>query len=69
MVPIPMSSLELNKAEMPAILLAQEPERERNLDAICKIIENCAKAGIPAVKYNLTMLGVVRTPSTPGRAC
>jgi len=26
-----------------------------------------AKAGIPAVKYNLTILGVVRTESTPGR--
>src|SRR5207245_5472837 len=33
----------------------------------CQMIGNCGKAGIPAVKYNLTILGVVRTPSTPGR--
>ena len=31
------------------------------------MIRNCAKAGIPMVKYNLTVLGVVRTHPTPGR--
>src|SRR5215813_38129 len=31
------------------------------------MIRNAAKAGIPAVKYNLTLLGVVRTAPTPGR--
>jgi mannonate dehydratase len=31
------------------------------------MIGNAAKAGIPAVKYNLTILGVVRTGSTSGR--
>ena len=32
------------------------------------MIRNCAKAGIPAIKYNMSILGVVRLPSrTPGR--
>jgi mannonate dehydratase len=31
------------------------------------MIRNTARAGIPAVKYNFTVLGVVRTESTPGR--
>jgi mannonate dehydratase len=31
------------------------------------MIRNTARAGIPALKYNLTLLGVVRTESTPGR--
>jgi mannonate dehydratase len=31
------------------------------------MIRNCSKAGIPMVKYNMTILGVVRTQSTPGR--
>ena len=34
---------------------------------ICQMIRNAARAGIPALKYNLTLLGVVRTEPTPGR--
>lgn len=67
MVPLPMSSLEVSKMEMPAIMLGKDPDRDREIDQICKMLENCAMAGIPAVKYNLTLLGVVRTASTKGR--
>jgi D-mannonate dehydratase len=31
------------------------------------MIQNVAQVGISAVKYNLTLLGVVRTEATPGR--
>jgi mannonate dehydratase len=31
------------------------------------MIRNCAEAGIPSVKYNMTLIGVVRTESTRGR--
>src|SRR5207247_1786693 len=34
---------------------------------ICNMIRAAGKAGIPALKYNLTILGVVRTERTPGR--
>jgi mannonate dehydratase len=67
MVPLPMSSSYITKSENPHILLAQNPERDREIDQICQMIRNAGKAGIPAVKYNLTLLGVVRTPPTPGR--
>ena len=67
MVPLPMSSLEVSKTEMPAILLGKTPDRDREIDQICQMLVNCAKAGIPAAKYNLTLLGVVRTPNTRGR--
>src|SRR5262249_21330609 len=40
---------------------------DREIDQICQMIRNVARAGIPAVKYNLTVLGVVRTGRTPGR--
>jgi mannonate dehydratase len=66
-VPLPMSSREIAKAEMPEILLAKDPERDRALEDICTMIRNAGKAGIPIVKYNLTFLGVVRTPRTIGR--
>jgi mannonate dehydratase len=67
MVPLPLSSSSISRAENPHILMGKSPERDREIDDICQMIRNVAKAGIPAVKYNLTILGVVRTASTPGR--
>jgi mannonate dehydratase len=67
MVPIPMSSSPIEKAEMPAIMLGQNPQRDKDIDAICQMIRNCAAAGIPSVKYNFTFLGVPRTEATKGR--
>ena len=67
MVPLPMSSSALARAENPNILLGKSPERDRELDDICQMIRNASSAGIPSLKYNLTLLGVVRTAGTPGR--
>jgi mannonate dehydratase len=67
MVPLPLSSAPVSRAENPHIMLGKSPERDREIDGICQMIRNAAKAGIPAVKYNLTLLGVVRTEATPGR--
>jgi mannonate dehydratase len=67
MVPLPMSSNPLARAEHPNILLGKSPERDREIDDICQMIRNASRAGIPALKYNLTLLGVVRTANTPGR--
>lgn len=67
MVPIPMSSSPIERAEMPSIMLGNSPQRERDIDAVCQMLRNCGQVGIPSVKYNLTFLGVVRTESTKGR--
>lgn len=67
MVPLPMSSSLLTGAENPNIVLGKSPERDREIDALCQMIRNTGKAGIPAVKYNFTLLGVIRTAPTPGR--
>jgi mannonate dehydratase len=67
MVPLPLSSSYIARAENPHIMMGKGPERDREIDQICQMIRNVAKAGIPAVKYNLTVLGVVRTGRTPGR--
>src|SRR5438105_10635697 len=67
MVPLPLSSAYISRAENKHIMLGQSPERDREIDSICQMIRNCAKVGIPAVKYNMTVLGVVRTERTPGR--
>jgi mannonate dehydratase len=50
-----------------AIMLGKEPERQQEIDAVCAIIRNCARVGIPAAKYNMNLLGVLRTTDTPGR--
>lgn len=67
MVPLPLSSSYITHAEHPAIMLGKSPDRDREIDRICGMIRDCAKAGIPAAKYNMTILGVVRTRRTRGR--
>jgi mannonate dehydratase len=66
MVPLPLSSYEISKSESPAILLAG-PDRDRQIDNICQMIRNAARAGIMQAKYNLTFIGIPRTAPTPGR--
>ena len=61
-VPLPLPSSEISKAEIPEILLAKDPARDRAIENICTMIRNCGKAGIPMAKYNLTFIGVVRSP-------
>jgi mannonate dehydratase len=64
---LPLSSRPLEEHESPGILLGTEPGRQREIDNICVLIERLAQAGIPAAKYNLSLLGVVRTAREMGR--
>src|SRR5438128_8208037 len=67
MVPIPLPSAYISRAEMGAIMMGESPQRDRQIEQIQQMIRNCAKAGIPAIKYNMSILGVVRIGRTPGR--
>jgi mannonate dehydratase len=67
MVPLPLSSSVIERAENPNIMLGKSPERDREIDDIQTMIRNTAAAGIPALKYNMNILGVPRTESTRGR--
>jgi len=67
LVPLPLSSAYITRSEMPNIMLGKSPERDREIDDICQMIRNASRAGIPALKYNMSILGVVRTESTKGR--
>ena len=51
----------------PNILLGKDPERDREIDLFCDLIRTAARAGVPCVKYNLSILKVLRTEPTPGR--
>jgi mannonate dehydratase len=61
MIPLPLSSAYITRAENPNIMLGKSPERDREIDGICQMIRNAARAGIPALKYNMSILGVVST--------
>jgi mannonate dehydratase len=67
MVPLPLSSSYISRVENPHIMMGKSPERDREIDTICQMIRNAARVGIAALKYNLSVLGVVRTESTRGR--
>lgn len=67
MLPLPMSSVPIEQAELPNIMLGKGPERDREIDQVIQMIRNAGRAGIPAVKYNFTLLGVVRTKRTSDR--
>ncbi len=63
-----LSSSHIDRERHPAIMLAESPERDRDIEALQMLIRNCASAGIPAIKYNMSILGVLRIPQrTPGR--
>ena len=47
-------------------MLANSPERDRDIEALQTLIRNCAAAGIPSIKYNMSLLGVLRTERTAG---
>ncbi|MGH9658413.1 MAG: mannonate dehydratase, partial [Bryobacteraceae bacterium] len=62
-----LASSHIDRTARPAIMLAQSPERDRDIEDVQNLIRNCAKAGIPSIKYNMSLLGVLRTERTPGR--
>jgi len=62
-----LESSYIDTEKHPAIMLAQSPERDRDIEALQTFIRNCAQAGIPSIKYNMSILGVLRSGRTPGR--
>ncbi len=62
-----LESTHIDQEKHPAIMLAQSTERDRDIESIQNLIRNCAKAGVPSIKYNMSILGVLRTGHAPGR--
>ncbi|HLH37626.1 MAG TPA: mannonate dehydratase [Bryobacteraceae bacterium] len=62
-----LESSHIDKEKHPAIMLGQSPQRDRDIEQLQTMIRNCAEAGIPSIKYNMSLLGVVRTAPSPGR--
>jgi mannonate dehydratase len=62
-----LTSSLIDKEKHPAIMLAQSPERDRDIEAFQNHIRTCAATGIRTLKYNMSILGVVRSEEVPGR--
>jgi mannonate dehydratase len=62
-----LHSSHIDKTERPAIMLGKSPERDRDIEHVQETIRSCARAGIPAIKYNMSIMGVLRTAATKGR--
>lgn len=62
-----LGSTHIDREKHPAIMLGDGAERDRDIEAFATTLRNCAAAGIPAVKYNMSMLGVLRTAAAEGR--
>jgi len=62
-----LTSSHIDREKHPAIMLADSPERDRDIESFQNMIRNCAAAGIPSIKYNMSILGILRTGRIPGR--
>ncbi len=62
-----LPSSHIDRERNPAIMLGESPQRDRDIEQIQTMIRNCAAAKIPCIKYNMSILGVLRTGRVPGR--
>jgi mannonate dehydratase len=62
-----LTSSLIDREKNPAIMLGQSPQRDRDIEAFQNHIRTCAATGIRTLKYNMSILGVVRLNEVPGR--
>ncbi len=62
-----LASTHIDRERNPAIMLGESPQRDRDIEQIQTMIKNCAAAKIPCIKYNMSLLGVLRTGHVKGR--
>src|SRR5204863_370900 len=67
LTPPNLASSHIDREENPYIMLGKSPERDREIEGFQTMIKNAAAAGIPAIKYNMSLLGVLRTGPVKGR--
>jgi len=68
LTPPHLASSHIDREQNPYIMLGKSPERDREIEAFQTTIRNAAAAGIPCIKYNMSLLGVLRTGTDQGRA-
>src|SRR5215831_1031584 len=51
-----LESSHIDRTPHGAIMLAESPERDRDIEAVQTLIKNCAQVGLPSIKYNMSLL-------------
>ena len=62
-----VSSGGLALSDAPHVLQGPSAERDREIEEVCELIRDASRAGIPCVKYCLTIIGHLRTDRRQGR--
>lgn len=66
-ISIDMTDCDIGRGDRSALMLGKSPDRDREIEAFQTTIKNCAAAGIPAIKYYLSILPILRLGEVPGR--
>lgn len=61
---LPLSSAGIDNVATPNIMLAKNPERDREIELIQQMITVAAKTGVSVLNYNTTILPILRTGRT-----
>ena len=64
---MPLGSRSAFENDSPHVFLGPSDERDREIDQICTLIEEAGAAGVRALRYNITILGHMRTEPRYGR--
>ena len=64
---MPLGSRSAFDNDVKNVFLGPSPERDEEIDQICRLIEEAGAAGIRALRYNITILGHMRTEPRYGR--
>jgi mannonate dehydratase len=62
-----LAMINIDAEKHPAIMLGDNPQRDRDIDGFQSMIRNCAAAGIPGIRYTLSIVGNQRTGKVQGR--
>lgn len=68
-LPLTPSSIDSSEARSgtPNIMYGKSPERDQEIDLICNIIQMANEVGIRALRYNMNLVGILRTDEARGR--
>ena len=66
-VGLDMVNMGLARTPRNPIMSGKSPERDRDIEKVRELIRNCAAAGIPAIKYYLSLLPILSTEPVAGR--
>src|ERR1700761_4680125 len=62
-----LASISVDVDQHASIMLGESPQRDRDIEDLQTLIKNCSTVGTPAIKYNLQLVGDLRTGRAPGR--